>query len=412
MSTTTTELSVSLHAELLTDDTQFDSIRERWDELLNHSEQCCFFLRWAWNRLWWRTYAPPKSRLFLITCSDEYGRLFGVAPFYWRRAAGVSRLREVLFLGTGVSVKTSEYLDIVSREGYAQAVAETIAGFLRQNDDWDRLWLWNIPAESKILPYFQKALGAGVLAKLCDRSNYVDTRSTWEAVRSRMSGDHLRRNIDRLSRKLFREHTCEFRLVDMPEDLDRVTDDLVRLHQARWQAKGGTGSFAMSEFERFMREAIRFSLTDRRLRFWILVVDGKCRAALVAFVDYGIAHYFQSGFDPDYAKLSLGRVMLRLCIRDCIEAKDINAFDFMGGGAAYKDQWSNTTREAIELELLHPGMRSRIYVAQVRTRQVLGTLYHAIVPHSQPRWIRARFRSIRPYFPFSRNIEQQSRAGL
>src|SRR5438128_1505363 len=151
MSITSVESSSSLHAVALTDDMQFDSLREEWDELIDHSAQRVFFLRWSWNRLWWREYRPPNSHLFLVSCRTENGQLVGLAPFYWRqqRAVGIPHLREVLFLGTGVSIWTSEYLDIVSRFGYEQVVAETIAGFLQQRDDWDRLWLWDIPATSK-----------------------------------------------------------------------------------------------------------------------------------------------------------------------------------------------------------------------------------------------------------------------
>src|SRR5438128_12318167 len=102
MSATTTEVAPSLHAEVLTDDMQFDSIREEWDELLDHSDQGVFFLRWAWNRLWWRTYRPPDSHLFVIACRDERGLLVGLAPFYrrQRKIAGFLYLNEVLFLGT------------------------------------------------------------------------------------------------------------------------------------------------------------------------------------------------------------------------------------------------------------------------------------------------------------------------
>jgi len=75
MSTMNVQLSSSMAVELLAEEEQFDSIRDEWDELLDDSGQCVFFLRWAWNRLWWRMYAPRQSRLSLIACRDERGRL-------------------------------------------------------------------------------------------------------------------------------------------------------------------------------------------------------------------------------------------------------------------------------------------------------------------------------------------------
>src|SRR5437773_717493 len=395
MSTMNVQLSSSMAVELLAEEEQFDSIRDEWDELLDDSGQCVFFLRWAWNRLWWRMYAPRQSRLSLIACRDERGRLAGLAPFYWRRRAGIPHLREVLFLGTGIGIKTSEYLDIITRRGYERPVAHAIAAFLRQRDDWDRLCLWGIPSASTALPYLHDALGARTCVAVCDRYPYVDTRFDWAAVKTGTRRS-VGVNIDRLIRQLFKRYTCEFRRVGRLEELDRAMDDFVRLHQARWRAQGQSGSFASVCLERFMRETMRSSFEDGRLRFWVLNLNGQCAAALVAFVDHGIAHYFQGGFDP--TKSGLGKLMLALCIQDCIQTEEIDQFDFMGGGATYKEDWTKTAKEGIELELLRPGVRSEVYLAKVRVRRTLAKLYHALLSESQRRRIRGHIRNFRVGF--------------
>ena len=106
-----------------------------WDELVEESRQRVYFLRWDWNRTWWRTYQPPGGHLFIITCREENGRLVGLAPLYivQRRTAGIAHIREALFLGTGIYTDTSEYLDIIARNGFEQAVVEALVAFLREN---------------------------------------------------------------------------------------------------------------------------------------------------------------------------------------------------------------------------------------------------------------------------------------
>jgi hypothetical protein len=37
---------------VLSSEAAFDDIEYDWQQLLDHSEQSVFFLRWHWNRLW------------------------------------------------------------------------------------------------------------------------------------------------------------------------------------------------------------------------------------------------------------------------------------------------------------------------------------------------------------------------
>src|SRR5690349_24531362 len=150
-----------LQTEIHTVDAAFDDLRLEWDELLEASRQQNYFLRWHWARTWWKTFRPPHSHLFLVTCRDAAGRLIGLAPLYWRQrtSAGIHHLREILFLGTGIFTETSEYLDLIARRGSEREVAACIADALQSDPHWDRLWLSGVPAASAMLPHVERALG-------------------------------------------------------------------------------------------------------------------------------------------------------------------------------------------------------------------------------------------------------------
>src|SRR5262245_16004754 len=152
--------STTIKASVITDESSFAALEAEWDELLEHSDQRVFFLRFSWNSIWWHTLRAPESQLFVVTCRDEHGILVGLASLYLRqqRTAGIPHLRELMFLGTGVYAQTSEYLDIVARRGYEQAVAEALVECLRRNGDWDRLTLREIPYSSTILSHLIGAL--------------------------------------------------------------------------------------------------------------------------------------------------------------------------------------------------------------------------------------------------------------
>jgi CelD/BcsL family acetyltransferase involved in cellulose biosynthesis len=157
-------------------------------------------------------------------------------------------------------------------------------------------------------------------------------------------------------------------------------DARVRLHQARWQSKGEPGSFALLNMEEFLREAMRASLSDRRLGFTKLEVGGKIAGARVDFVDNHIAHWFQGGFDPAYAKEGLGSVMNGLCIRACIEDESINEYDFMGGSADYKESWTENHRDSVCLTFARPGFRSTAYSGLEIAKAIGKSVLRATVP--------------------------------
>lgn len=378
--------ATALQVEWLTTEAEFDALQPAWEQLLAESEQRVFFLSWSWNRLWWRTYAPPESRLFLLACRAAEGHLLGLAPLYWqqRRWAGVPHIRDLNFLGTGAGIKTSEHLDVFARRGFERACAEAFAAFLLQRDDWDRLWLWNIPEQSKVLPHLQRALGERARATLCDRLHYVATDGAWETVKHGWSRQ-VSHTLERRMNKLYKDYAVAFQRVETAAELEPALDEFVRLHQMRWTSKGESGSFTYPQFEEFLRTAVKQALAEERLGFWTLKLNGQCVAALLAFIDNGVAHYFQGGFDVSYAKYSLGSVMMALCIQACIADPAIREFDLMGGGAAYKDSWTKNARAAYELELFRPGWRAALYQHGWQTRRVLGRARRAV---------RARFQAL------------------
>lgn len=373
--------SPDICVSVATTEAAFLDLRDEWDRLLDHSAQSVFFLRWHWNLAWWRHLVPTNSSLFLITCRDTHGVLIGLAPFFRRshRFGGITYLNELLFLGTGRAIKTSEYLDIIVRRGYERRASEAIARFLRQQSKWDRLWLWGIPAQSSSLPHLRRELGFDTKLTLCDRSRYIDTTVDWETFRGSL-GKSLRTNISYYTRRMQKNYVCKFECVETLEAFGPAMKAFIALHQARWQSKGAPGSFSNRSFEAFLTDVMRDSMDGGCLRLWTLTVDQKVSAVLVGFLHNGVLHYFQSGFEPNYAKDSIGTVMLGLSVKRCFEAREVREFDFMGGESTYKDQWTTATRDIVEFEALRAGYRSNLYRIATCLRHITARTYRTIVP--------------------------------
>ena len=382
--------ATSVCTSVVTSEAAFLSLQNEWDELLGQSAQNSFFLRWHWNYTWWRYLAPRDSRLLLITCRETDGRLIGLAPLYWHqhRLIGVTYLNEILFLGTGKVIKTSEYLDIIALRRYEDQVAQAVACFLRQQPGWDRLWLWGSRSESATLRHFRDKLGVSTRLTLCDRSHYLALQGDWQSFQGSL-GKSIRTNVSYYTRRLFKTHECIFRSIDSLEEFEFAMETFVALHQARWRSKGQRGSFMQLRFKNFLTDVMQGGMRENRLRFWVLEIDKKISAVLVGFLHEGVLHYFQGGFDPAYAKDSIGTVMLGLCMKSCIDAKEVREFDFMGGESTYKEHWTKATREIVELEAFKPGFRSRFYNTVRHLKDVAAPAYRELVPPRIRRAVRS-----------------------
>jgi len=381
-------------ATVLTRETDFDAIAEEWDDLVSAScQHGVFFLRWHWNRVWWRMYAPPHSELFLIACRDRSGQLVGLAPLYrhGRSVHGLFTVEQICFIGTGTKLKVSEHLDIIARSGYHHLVGQEVAASIQRDTTWQRLWLWGIHANSPVLPHFAKAFGNTATTASCDRLPYVATGSDWATVKLGF-GSNLRTNIDRYIRRIQKDYKCQFHRVRTSGQLEEFMEAFVQLHQERWQSKGEPGSFALPNRKTFMQETVREAFRCDRARLWTLFLDGQCVAVLQAFVDRGVVHYFQGGFKSGYDKHHLGSVMLALAVQDCVETDDVDEFDFMGGGGAYKDHWTKTSHEALEFEVLRAGFRPKLFEA---IRYVV-CLYKRTLPENVRKKIRKALGPLAP----------------
>lgn len=380
---TTTSTRVNdcgLITSITTDLASFARLASEWDALLDQSDARRYFLRHHWTLAWWQHYAPPAARLFIITCRQPNGQLVGVAPLYENETPvlGVASMRELRFIGTGVETKTSEYLDFITLRGQERQVCEALWRHLAVSPQWDRMWLYQVPAGSPNLPYTPHLPG-DVVTRPCDRAPYVDTSTDWDGYKQSL-GRSMRRNVEYYPRRLSKQHVCEFELANTPDQVDESLGALVRLHQSRWNSRGEAGAFKCKSLEPFLRQTAHAGLAAGHTKLWTMRIDGQIEAVLIGFLDDGVLHYFQKGFNPAFSKHELGNVMVSSCIRACCEDPAIRAFDFMGGGAPYKQLWGRHTNESLLIEVQRSNQRVALFEAQNKLQERAVNFLRKVTP--------------------------------
>lgn len=342
--------------ELIEEPERFARLGGEWNELLRASASDTLFLTFEWLHTWW-TRLGEGRRLYLLVVRDSE-RLLAAAPLALRAGHLLRRAPTLEFLGTGTV--GSDYLDVLLRKGYEgmalEALVQPLAGL------GATIELRQLRAGSSAASALLSALddeGWSMSERQTDVCPFIRLAGhTWESYLASLGGEH-RYNIGRRIRSLARRTGLSFERVDSEDQRQDVLASLFRLHDLRWRDRGGSEAFEAPEVRAFHDEVSRAALERGWLRLFALHLDGEPAAVLYAF-RYGATFYFyQSGFDPRFAKESVGSVILGLSIRSAIE-EGAAEFDFLHGDEPYKFHWAHEKRALACAEAYRRGTASLV----------------------------------------------------
>jgi len=350
-----------LSVKEITDTESFLALALRWTELASASASCTIFQTYEWNAAWLRHVG--RGRLFVLTVS-EGPELVGIAPFVIRRSYGLP-LRRLEFMATG----PSDYLGIIAAAGRdADVWACVLKHVIRRDDLWDVADLQQIPECEAVRAAAEAVRGQGFSVSLVPQTvcPYLPLGGSREAFLASL-GSKTRWNLRYYERVLKRSHELAMELVPAC-DLVSEMQALFRLHSARWRTKRLPGVLALPAIRRFHLSAARSFAQAGWLRLFRLRLDGATVASLYCFSYKGKGYYYLGGFDPRYARMSIGTLLTGHAIGELAD-EGCREMDFLRGGEAYKYRWGCTDRANLRLTLVKPGLRSRIAGWAVRAEQ-------------------------------------------
>lgn len=357
---------------------RFEVLRDEWNELLKDSISDCLFLTWEWLHTWWKHLAEDRQ-LNLITVRLD-GRLIAIAPLAHRS----SRWRRLLpfpvleFLGTGNV--GSDYLDILIRRGHERQALSALAESLADG----KLMLEFSQVERGSAHAIELALqlkrqGWAYSRRLTDICPYINLSGhDWESYLASLGSAH-RYNLRRRLRNLESRWSVQFERVQSEEQRAEALQVLVMLHGLRWRARNSPGVFHAPGLVAFHEELSRLALRRGWLRMYVLRLDGRPVAALYGFNYHNTFYFYQSGFDPDYGKYSVGLVMMGLAIKSAIE-EGSKVYDFLRGDESYKLLWTRDERELVRLGLYPPGERGTVYRQTMELRWCIKNILSRYLP--------------------------------
>lgn len=322
----------------VTDAAGLAALETDWQRLAAECPAATVFQTYEWNAAWWRHFGRvPGRRLRVLTFRSPEGALVGLAPLmtsFWY----ATPLRRLSFLGTG----TSDYLDALASPGWEEQVSEALYQALEHTGGWQIADFQQL-REGALLRDRPPGDG-GKLAALDvpgEPCPYLALPPTWDMLLQSL-GKKTRTNVGYYDRALQKVYQVEAGPV-AEADLDGELAHLFELHQRRWNQRWLPGVFGGRRVQAFHRDAARRLLHQGWLRLFFLRLDGVTQASLYCFAYKDRLCYYQGGFEPTLARLSLGTVLTARAMQTAI-AEGRAVFDFLRGDEPYKAKWTGASQ--------------------------------------------------------------------
>lgn len=280
-------------------------LEEEWWDLWLRDPAATPFQSPAWLLPWRRHFSEGRSA---VLTWREGGRLAGLVPLFEHGG-------RYLPWGAGTSDRLGGLFDPLIETA---EISRAIAALPLPLD------LFQLPADSPLL---------GTPAP----SEWQDQRAAAEpcAVLALPACPEkkMRQNLSYYRRRAERAGAGAPRRADDPD-----IDALAALHTRRWRLRDKPGIFADRRVLFWLRDALPALQRRGLLRLYTIAIGPRIAAALCVFAAKRRAYYYIGGFDPEYASLGLGTVLVGHAIGEAGEEGDLS-FDFLRGGESYKYRW-------------------------------------------------------------------------
>lgn len=357
----TARLPLALETEIVCDDDGLQALRPFWDSLVDQCETATPFLRHDWMTLWWQQF-QSKYSLAIAVVRDGRGDPVAIAPMMMGRGTGGrEHLRELGFIG-GLGPAQGERFDfIVPRGREAELTPLLCSAFKSLRAEWDTVNLAKVPEESPNLPHILFALsscadGACILNR--HPCHHILLPQSWEDYENTQSSQ-WRSKFRRRWKAMLNVHGASLGLGGVTVPLSDAMRDLHDLHEINWP--DGTSLFTAPEAWKFHEMLAARWVPRGKIILLTVTIEGKAAAVIHGFIERDEFYQFQHGWDPQYSKISLGKLAMHGAIQHAIQRR-LRIYDMLPGEFDYKQQLCKEVRHVVDVEAFNPiSLRAQLF---------------------------------------------------
>lgn len=372
----------SLRVQVLKHRTQFLSLEEEWEDLYHNCPQATPFQSWAWLYSWWEYYGEGY-KLRLVTVRSNEGLLIGIIPLMLERKAF---FRRMLFVGTGLS----DYLDVIVRTGWEDAVSEAGVQALERIGSWHVADLQLVRRDAAAWGILRRWSGPQI--RVWQDACPVIEAKPWDELLASLS-----RNLRSTVRRALRRSVADglYSKIADTSDTKQAARRLVALHREGWQERNIGPEHLTKRFESFIIVA-----ADRMVFRGLGCISEFRENGEILIADFLVlGRDFCGTYLLGTSQKALQRYQWSsLYIRDAVDvahSRNKGYVDLLRGQEPYKLRWRSETVPTFRLILGH-YLAIWITYAGYHALRSKGKLY--IRSEGSPQWIKSamdRYRTLR-----------------
>lgn len=334
------------------------NLYDSWNEILSQTADANVQLTHEWLSSWWEVFGDNK-RLSLITVTDG-GKIIGIAPLTITKVIGKAgfELRKLTFVGDGLT----DYHDLlIANERREEALQILIKFIVNGKENWDAIHFRNVRGDSPNLPILRDASGDTSLTfveRINLQCSYISIDCNWMNYYSAL-GKNIRSDIRRRLNHLAKIGKAEFIRLHEVDDVTDTLGIIKSIHVKCRRAKGEISWYTDEKRFRFVSLILKRFGDRKWLDIVFLKLNDRVIAYYLGFVYDNIVYFWNTGFDPEFSKVSPGKLLLHYWIKDSF-AEGYREFDFMVGEDPYKFQWTSHMRPNYEFFIFKNTVRSNL----------------------------------------------------
>ena len=336
---------------------------------------------WTWTRTWLDHFGDLVPHWFAIAEEDGMVRGLALVTQGVRQRVGPVPVKTVHIGTAGEPTEDGilvEYNRLMVGAAHRAAFAHGIFAAVRSSGlKWEEFLLDGFVPEDAA-PFLEEDASFFVRREPCPTSDLRAIRAAGGDVIASL-GKSTRASVRRGIRGL---GNVVVEWADNAEQAERILDELIELHQRRWQEAGKPGAFAGTRFRAFHRALIPRLLAEDAAYLFRVSSDLGTVGCLYGFIENGRVLFYQSGFGQFAdSKLSPGLVAHALGMQACMD-KGLAEYDFLMGDMRYKRELSNTELELVWAVASRPGIKGRLLT--LARRRKYGESNSATVTRAAP----------------------------
>lgn len=343
---------MSLEVEWIEEPSRFEELAGEWDAVLP-ADPRPFDLH-CWYSAWWRSFGADAG---LAVCTVRRGgELAGAFPLL----DGGGRLRSL------ANAHTPSFRPLA---GDDDAMRSLVAATMERGRAGIELTALR-EDEAGVEAVRDGADEAAMLSQVepSYASPFVETDGDFDAWH--VQNKHRWKSLERLRRKMSREHEAEFLIAIRPQDLEAELADGFRVEGSGWKGRAGTAIDSDPATEAFYR-AIAGSFQARdELRLSRVALDGRTIAFDFCILSQDRLYLLKTGFDEDFGRFSPGLVMRLAIVEHCFE-HGLRSHELLGAETEWKAKFAKSSRPHVSLRTYRrnpAGLTGYTYRTALRPR--------------------------------------------